>query len=126
MSRNAIGWVGAFLWGTLFALAPDVDWRALPAGWLFSAYVLFFRARLSDRRRYPTMGEAALLVAANLWLGALVFLKPFLPGVTSQVARFMTRNVTIAVAALPVALALVAGLSRPVRAILRRQGRSAN
>lgn len=125
MSRDALGWVGAFAYATLFALAPDVDWRVLPGAGLLSAFVLFFSPRPSCRRRYPTVGEAALFGVGYLWLVALVLLKPFVPEVTSQVAKFMTRNVTIAVGALPVAVALGIGLGRLVRAILHGRERSA-
>ncbi|MGD9840598.1 MAG: hypothetical protein AB7U87_02675 [Candidatus Bipolaricaulis sp.] len=90
-----------------------------------SAFVLFFSPRPSCRRRYPTVGEAALFGVGYLWLVALVLLKPFVPEVTSQVAKFMTRNVTIAVGALPVAVALGIGLGRLVRAILHGRERSA-
>lgn len=121
MSRNALGWVGAFAWAALLALAPDVDWRVLPGVGLVSALVLFLSPRSSRRRRHPTVGEAALFGVAYLWLVALVVLKPLLPEVTSQVAKFMTRNVTIAVGALPVAIALAVGLGRLVRTIRHRR-----
>lgn len=125
MSRDALGWVGAFAYAALFALAPAVDWRVLPGVGVVAALRLFVYPWPVSRRRSLTVGEAALFGLGCLWFAAVVLLKPFVPELTSVVAKFMTRSVTLAVGALPVAVGLGLGLGRLVRAILHRREGSA-